>query len=145
MTLYTQEHDQYPKYAPPAMRTQSFAEVRAGVQVIEKSCRRCGCAWVNIGCPKGWPIDTVVLTCFKCGDVIEYVDGLLLITVKQYISDYTGRRPWVVKHRTALAREQTPSRGQLVELITMGRANGLSDEDIAEALDISVESVKIIR
>jgi len=138
------ELDQYPRNSPPrVVATTDLPGAATGVP--HAPCGRCGCAFVSVVCPNHFPVEVVALVCFACGRSIAFVDGVLLITVRQALRESTAR-PWVVKHRTAKSTEnESLSPGRLRELVDLGRRDGLSDADIAEALGISEEEVRGLR
>lgn len=131
---------------PPRVTITSRARVTHGGHADTEPCGKCGCEFVNVGCPKHWPVETVALTCAKCGSVVEYVDGLLLITVKEYLREYVAGRAFVSgEGGVAIDRSTTiPSFGLLREMVLMGKENALSTQDIAEALEVSEEYVELI-
>jgi hypothetical protein len=96
-------------------------------------CGRCGCAFVNIGCPKMWPIGTVVLTCSMCGRVRDYIDGLLIMSVTEALVNRHGR-DWIVRHR--MATDLSEQRGVDPAIIELAMAQGMTMDEIATALDI---------
>lgn len=78
--------------------------------------------------------------------MVEYVDGLLLVDVKRAIRERINR-PWIVQMdgQGAAERKNTePSFGLLRELIFWGQESGLSEMDVAEALEVSEEYVHLI-
>jgi len=97
-------------------------------------CGRCGCAFVNIGCPKIWPIGTVVLTCSMCGRVRDYVDGLLIMSVTEALQNYRGRE-WIVRHR--MAKDISEERGVDAGIIEMALSEGMTIEEILSVLDVA--------
>jgi hypothetical protein len=104
-------------------------------------CGKCGCCFVSVTAPRHWPVGTVALTCFACGSVVDYIDGLLLLNVKQVLRERVNMT--VTGGDTAQKRD-APGYGLLRELILMGIENKLSAQDIAEALEVSEEYVELV-
>jgi len=98
-------------------------------------CGKCGCEFVNVGCPKIWPIGTVVLTCSKCGSVVDYIDGLLIMSVTEAIQSMRGRE-WVIRYRMAL--ELSESRGIHRDLVMAALEQGMTMDEIVTALDMEM-------
>ena len=135
----------------PEVRIHTRTDFRFshGCRADTPPCGKCGCEFVNVGGPKSWPIDTVALTFAKCGSVVDYVDGLLLMTVKQALKEYTRGRRFASGNGISVALNmETPIAlsgwGIAKELVGMGIDGGLSDQDIAEALEISEEYVALV-
>lgn len=116
-----------------------------GGRIAETSpCGKCGCEFINVVCPVHWPIESVALCCATCGSVVEYIDGLLLLSVKQAVSDRTGRA-YANRRRVSVEIPTGLSGlGTAKELVQMGIDGGLTDQDIAEAMGVSEEYVAII-
>ena len=106
-------------------------------------CGKCGCEFINVVCPVHWPIESVALCCAKCGSVVDYIDGLLLLTVKQAIKDRQGRSH-VVRRGIGIEPPGMSGLGVAKELVQMGIGGGLTDQDIAEAMGVTEEYVSLI-
>lgn len=107
---------------------------------IEPSCSKCGCEYANVTAPRGFPIAIVARTCFKCGHVLGYTDNLLIFTARQAMSSFQ-LHGWVTKRGTA----RQPSEPQVArEMIVMGLENGLTKEEIAEAVGVPVMTVLLV-
>lgn len=142
------ERDQFPAAAPPRVR-QASIPITHGALHAGEPCGKCGCTFVNVCCPRIWPIGTIALTCSKCGSIVEYVDGLLLMTIQEVLRDYRSDRAWVTREGIArepnvgLDLERLPSNYIVAkELVLMGLENGLTVEDIGKEMGIAVESVR---
>jgi hypothetical protein len=98
-------------------------------------CGKCGCEFLNVGCPKIWPIGTVVLTCAMCGSVVDYVDGLLIMTVVEAITNAHGSE-WVKKRR--MAYELSAERGLDENVILLAMEQGMTMDEIVTALDLEM-------
>jgi hypothetical protein len=104
------------------------------------ACGKCGYLTYKTVCPVSWPIDTVALTCHACGSVIEYVDGLLVLSFKEALLSHV-RRPWVVRGEIAIE----PSEYEVAKgIVMMGVDNGLSDQEIAEVMGIDLTYIKAL-
>lgn len=116
------------------IRISTYGRVTYGGYSSETlPCGKCGCRFLNVGCPKIWPIGTVVLTCAMCGSVVEYVDGLLIMNVTEAIQNLQSRS-WVIRHRMAL--ELSEARGVDENIVLMALEQGLTMDEIVAALDI---------
>jgi hypothetical protein len=112
-----------------------------GIKEAPCSCSKCGGNWVVKACPQYWPIDSIALVCFYCGSVIDYVDGLLILEIREVIA--SQRKHWMSSGRVR-DTEITPF-AVLKELILMGIDGGLTDMEISQELDIAAEYVSYIR
>jgi len=122
------------EFDAPGVRIETTARCTHGGRVADTApCGKCGCEFVNVGCPKIWPIGTVVLTCSMCGSVVDYVDGLLIMTVQEAIENQHGR-DWVIRHRLAVELGEKMNG----ELLAMALEKGFTVEQIAEIYDIEV-------
>jgi len=110
-------------------------------------CGKCGCLFVCVTSPKYWPIDSVALTCAICGSVVDYIDGLLRITVKQAIRERVNRQFAISgsgRSHAVHAKVEGTIFGLMREMILFALENNLSKQDIAEALEVSEEYVSLI-
>jgi hypothetical protein len=123
-----------PRKFKGSVRTTGIECVTYGGMVPNLSpCGRCGCAFVNIGCPKVWPIGTVVLTCSMCGRVRDYVDGLLIMSVTEALQNYRGRE-WIVRHR--MAKDISEEHGVDADIVAFALEQGLTMDEILSALQM---------
>jgi hypothetical protein len=106
----------------------------------EWPCGKCGCKHVRVTSPTYWPIDSVAIICFMCGAVVDYADDLLIFKPKEALKEYVKRK-WVVREGIAL---QPTSYEIAIELIRMGIEGGLTDEDIAYELNVTLEYVDAV-
>jgi hypothetical protein len=131
-----------------------FPEVRSVTRIYSthggyltgatSACGKCGCEFINVVCPQRWPINTVALACAKCGSIVEYIDGLMLMEVKQAIREFQ-RSSEMVSCRPQYDNQRGMSGiGVAKELVQMGIDGGLTDQDIAEAMEVSEDYVALI-
>lgn len=135
-------HDSVPRFIPD----RGVRSTWRTVVVDTEPCGKCGCIFVSVVTPKYWPIDSVALCCALCGSVVDYVDNLLLITVKQAIRERVNRQFAISGKGHGMSHEKIEDRsyGLVREMILFGLENGLSKQDVAEALEVSEEYVSLI-
>lgn len=130
------ECNQFEPRNAPRIRIVEPEQVGCGKQFLGlPACGKCGCEFVNVGCPKVWPISTIVLTCAKCGSVVTYMDGLLIMSVEEALRETHGR-DWVVRYRLAL--EISEKAGVHSDLVALALQSGMTLEEIAGLYDIEV-------
>jgi hypothetical protein len=118
-----------------ARRVHDFVGTN-GIKGLGEPCGRCGGCFLNVVCPVHWPIETIALVCFTCGSTMDYVDNLLMLEVKEAMR-IRVQRPWVIDRGAAKQVESSVTNEKVLgEIIEMGVAGGLSDQDIAEVLEM---------
>lgn len=130
-------------FAGDAPRIEIRVPIRAtygGYSAETPPCGKCGCEFLNVGCPKMWPIGTVVLTCAMCGSVVDYVDGLLIMTVVEAIRNAHGSE-WVKKRR--MAYELSAERGVDENVILLAMEQGMTMDEIVTALDLEIPDARL--
>lgn len=130
------DRDQFAVDAAPRVRAREQVRLTYGgysANGFYPPCGKCGCEFLNVACPRSWPIGTVALTCAKCGSIVEYVDGLLIMTVCEALKEQHGKE-WIVRNRIAVQLQR--ERGVSQDVVLMAFAEGLTLDEIVTALDI---------
>lgn len=104
------------------------------------ACGRCGSNSRHLTPQKGFPIITAAITCMMCGQVIEYLDNLLIFSVQDALVT-KARNPFVLRGHTASAEradaDLAPTSYEVAkELVLMGIEQGLPISEIAEVLHL---------